>query len=217
MERHIIPAIIPGTVEEIGSKVALLGGSPEWIQIDVTDGVFAPTTTWPYIRGGADELKSIPALPKVEVHLMIENPERVIKEWVHAGVSRILIHQESTKEFGLILDSLAGTGIEVGVVLKLDTPIETLDPWIDRISLVQLMSIREIGAYGEPFSQSVIPKIQSLRLRYPNLTIEVDGGVTKENASLLFESGVSNLVVGSAIFKSENPLEAFKEFLAVAR
>lgn len=215
--RSIIPAIIPGTVEEISHKIDLLGSRPEWIQIDIVDGRFAQPTSWPYIRGGPEELRALPNPPKTEVHLMISEPERTVKDWVHAGASRILVHEESTKEFGVILDSLKDSGVEVGAVLKLETPIESLEPWIDRLTLVQLMSIAEIGAYGEQFNDAVIPKIESLRLRYPNLTIEVDGGVARDHAVRLFDLGVTNLVIGSAIFKASDPAAAFQEFLEIAR
>jgi ribulose-phosphate 3-epimerase len=216
MKHAIIPAVIPKTVEDIQKAVDFLDASAEWIQIDVADGMFASTATWPYVGGSVEDLNTVARRPKTEVHLMIQNPEKVVQEWARAGVSRILVHEESTKELGIILDSMAGTGVEVGVVLKLETSIETFEPWIDRISVVQLMAIAEIGAYGEPFAEAVIPKIESLRLRYPNLTIEIDGGVTLERAGTLFDLGVSNLVVGSAIFKAPNPLEAFKQFVDVA-
>jgi ribulose-phosphate 3-epimerase len=107
-------------------------------------------------------------------------------------------------------DSLLYT--EVGVALNIDTPNEQIYPLIPVVDFVQFMGIAKIGFQGEPFDERVLAKIADLRGKYPNATISIDGGVNKENAVALVKAGVNRLVVGSALFGSENISEELMNF-----
>ena len=209
---QVIPAIIAESKESLSRQMDVARGITDWVQVDVMDGVFVPPKTWPYSAGLPADIAELKQELKVEVHLMVSNPETVISEWIHSGADRVLIHAESTKEIGVIIDTLKNAGIECGITLNLKTPSETIDPWIGDLSVVQLMAIAEIGYHGKPFDPSVIPKLQALRLKYPELTIQIDGGLSIENAMRLVECGVDGVVVGGAVFNTPDPRMALAEF-----
>ncbi len=157
---QIIPSIITESKGGIEKKMNAVRGVAEWVQVDVMDGVFVPPKTWPYTTGSPGDISKIKGDLKVEVHLMVAKPELVLADWIHSGVDRILVHYESTKELGVISDTLKVTPVEFGIALKLDTPIEALEPFMGDCTAVQLMAIAEIGYHGRPFEESVIPKLQ---------------------------------------------------------
>ncbi len=201
---QIIPAILAREFREIKEKIAQLEGLVEWVQIDVVDGEFAAPPSWPYLQGNAElaeRLKEIQTPIKMELHLMVQDPEEDLDEWLQTPARRIVVHDEAgnLKETELILDM---TQIEWGVALNLQTPIRALHAYGHKLDVVQLMSIDVIGAQGAPLKEKVFKKIASLRKKYPNVTIQVDGGVNIANIKLLKDSGVDNVVVGSAIWES---------------
>ena len=209
---QVIPAIITETSKGLRDKFSVARGITEWVQVDIMDGVFVPPKTWPYEEGSPEEIASFKSGLKVEAHFMVSKPETILDEWMHAGIDRAIVHYESTEELGVIIDTLKNHSIECGIALNLETPIEVIEPWVGDISVLQLMAISEIGYHGRPFDMAVIPKLQALRLKYPELTIQVDGGVTLENALRLMECGVDGVVVGGAIFHAAEPRNALVEF-----
>lgn len=218
---EVIPAIIGKDFNEIKEKFLMVEKLVKWVHLDVTDSLFTPSISWPYPSTDAspDDLNEIKMVKsdnlKIEAHLMVKNPERDLFKWIEAGVDRILIHYEAGSEESMakMLKELEDyVEVEVGMVLKLETSIDVLDRYIDRLDVVQLMSIGQIGSYGLPFDDSIYKKIKSLRARYPGVTISVDGGVSLDNAKELMTSGADNLIVGSGIFKSGDVSEAIKSF-----
>jgi ribulose-phosphate 3-epimerase len=208
---EIIPAIIPKDLEEIKAKIKLVEPYAKAVQVDVSDGKFTTMKTW----NAPGQLKDIQTPLEIEAHLMISEPEKGIEEWLASGVKRILIHYESTGNLPAVLDKIQAAGLEAGIVLKLQTPIDVLDnieiSKYRNISVIQLMGISEIGYYGHPFSERVLPKIFSLRSKFPNFKIAVDGGINKETAKKAADSGADILVSGSAVFGAENPEKAIFE------
>jgi len=199
---NILPAIIAKDIDELQEKIDQVEGLVSWVQIDVMDGKFTPLTT----LFEPKDIKKIRTDLKLEVHLMVENPDLKLDDWLRSGVSRILVHAESTSHLNLhkIIENVRSSGIEIGIALKLNTNISQIEDLIPYLDLVQFMSIAEIGHHGEPFDARVIPKIISLREKFPNVKIEVDGGINEESAKELLKAGADNLAVGSAIFKSNN-------------
>jgi ribulose-phosphate 3-epimerase len=216
----ILPAIIGKDFGEVEDKIFDVENFVTWVHIDIMDGVFTPAETWPFvdIKESPKELYNIDTIRtdnvRAEVHLMTKHPEKSLSKWIEAGADRVMLHYESTDEETLsyIFEQLTGSEVEVGIVLKYETPISVLDTFIDQIDVVQLMSIAKIGSYGLPFEEGIYEKIKSLRARYPGVTISVDGGVNLENASKLIQAGADYLVVGSSIFKSENIEQTIKKF-----
>ena len=210
----IIPAIIAKDFEELQSKLAKIDGLVSWAQIDVMDGVFVPPKTW----DNPADLENISTVINLEAHLMIANPEEIIDGWLNSPVRRVLLHYESTTHAQIerLIEKALASGKEAGVALKLQTPLFVLDSLIQdsrfKIRAVQLMSISEIGYHGHPFEEKVLDRIKTLREKYPDVTISVDGGVNLENAYKIISAGADNLLVGNAIFKSENIKETIEKF-----
>lgn len=218
---NIIPAIIGRDFEEVREKIELVPETAKWIQIDVSDGLFTPVETWPYYENEDSPLDLDLAdfvrtdVLKTEIHLMVENPAKVLDKWLSTGADRILVHYEATDRISLkeVIERVKDAEVEVGIVLKMETPITVLNEFIEDIDLVQLMSINKIGAYGEPFDGGVLDKVKSLRAKYPGVTISLDGGINQSNIKKISEAGVANAVVGSAVFGKDETgeLEDFDE------
>ena len=210
----IIPAIIAKDFEELQSKLAKIDGLVSWAQIDVMDGVFVPPKTW----DNPADLENISTVINLEAHLMIANPEEIIDGWLNSPVKRILLHYESTTHAQIerLIEKALASGKEAGVALKLQTPLFVLDSLIQdsrfKIRAVQLMSISEIGYHGHPFEEKVLDRIKTLREKYPDVTISVDGGVSLDNAPKILSAGADNLLVGSAIFKSDDIKKTLEKF-----
>lgn len=217
---EIIPAIIPTSYEDLENKLSLVRGVVKTVQIDISDGKFSPNITFPFNYGDAGIFEKIKTeeegLPfwkdfDFEVHLMTENPEKYALEWQSAGAFRLVVHAERLKDFESLRKDIAEL-TEIVVALNLDTDLEKIKPILHEISSVQLMSISKIGFQGEFFDERVLERICTLRRERPDLIISVDGGITLDNASQLIHAGANRLVVGSAIFGSDNILETIEEF-----
>lgn len=214
---EIIPAIIAKDADELKVKLSAIDGLVSWAHIDVMDGMFTPQLSW---RTPA-ELDDIRASVNLEVHLMVQEPEKSIDAWISSRVRRIFVHYESTTPDAIeaLVKKIQAAGKEAGVVLKLQTPLWVLDFLMDslkaksyKLEAVQLMSIDEIGAHGYPFNEKTLDRIIMLRDKYPDTPISIDGGVTLENAQKIIDAGADRLVVGSAIFKAENIADALGRF-----
>lgn len=172
----------------------------DWIHVDVMDGVYVPNLSigFPVLRA----LKGKVDKP-IDVHLMITEPERYLRDFVEAGANTLVIHEESTVHLHRSIVAIKEMGILAGVALNPHTPLSVLEYIINDLDIVMLMSVNP-GYGGQKFIPSVLGKIQDLkemmaRKGAQNL-IEVDGGVTAENAGALVRAGANVLVSGSAIF-----------------
>ena len=210
----IIPAIIAKDFEELQSKLAKIDGLVSWAQIDVMDGVFVPPTTWREPK----DLDNLKTAINLEAHLMVNKPENIIDGWLNSPVRRVLLHYESTKHAQIekLIEKILASGKEAGIALKLQTPLFVLNSLIQnskfKIRVIQLMSISEIGYHGHPIEEKVLDRIKTLREKYPDVIISVDGGVSLENAPKILSAGADNLLVGSTIFKSDDIGETIKKF-----
>lgn len=218
---HVVPAIIPKDFSDISEKLELVKGIADTVQIDIVDGKFAPNKTWPYI-GDHGEITGIlreeEGLPfwkdfDFEFDLMVVKPEEAVPFWVRAGASRCLVHIESIEA-----DALSGLihewkhTVDVGLAFKPSTPLERLETFLHEVTFVQCMGNDRISFGGVQLDEAlVLPKINELRKRYPELTISVDIGVNLETAPRLIEAGATQLVAGSAVFGKANPAQAVKE------
>ena len=174
------------------------------IHVDVMDGHFVPNITiGPLVVQGLKKLTSLP----LDVHLMIENPERYVEVFAQAGSDWITIHAETCPHLKRMIKKVRQLRARPGIVLKPATPLKTLFPVLDEIDLVLIMSVNP-GFGGQSFIPSTLKKIERLRKivdqnRYP-LEIEVDGGVKVENIREVSTAGGDVFVVGTGIFKTEN-------------
>ncbi len=219
---EIIPAILPRDFAELEDKASLVQGVVKTIQIDVCDGQFVPNATWPYRKhdNNFDLLLSedigLPSWEEInyEFDLMVNNPEEVVMDWLRVGASRIIIHIESSGDISKAID-LVGGEVEIGLAINIETDIEKLEEYKDKIRFVQCMGIDRIGFQGQTFDDKVIEKIKSIHAKYPDLVISIDGGVSLDNAKDLIIAGATRLVVGSSIFDSDNVFDAVEKFKAI--
>jgi len=208
---EIIPSIIAKEFSEIKDKISHLEGLTNWVEIDVIDGLLASNLTWPFgLRQAPEDLKEIAGKIKIDAHLMIENPETVIEDWLDVA-DRLVVHYEATSDLDKIIE-LAGPHISLALALELETPVEKIYPYLNKIKLMQLMSISKIGFAGQPFDEHVLEKIKTLKADWPDVKIIVDGGINLEIGQRLKEAGADGLVVGSQIWQSSSVEEVVKSF-----
>ncbi|GMU73898.1 MAG: ribulose-phosphate 3-epimerase [Candidatus Campbellbacteria bacterium] len=212
---EVVPAIIPDTYEDITAKAGLVRSSVSRVQLDVADGTYAPSKTWPYngddghMQRLASEDEGLPLWDEInyEVDLLIDEPEKEIDTWIRVGVAAAVVHIESTKAHGDIFKKLKDADIEVGWAITPSTPNEVLFSILEAHGVpdfVQCMGSDDIGYHGVSLDERVYEKIEEIRARYPELPIAVDIGVSEETAPQLVDAGATKLVSGSAIFGSEN-------------
>ncbi len=217
---EIIPAILPKNFEEVSENASLVKGLVKTVQVDICDGQFVPNITWPLKRDDeyfARILQQQEGLPfwdelDYEFDLMVNwhDPKR-IEDWVQAGATRIILHVESKGDLLQVTETVFGQ-VEIGLALNIDTPIDVLEPFKDKIQFIQLMGIDRVGFQGQPFDPKVIDKIKQVKSKYPEFPISIDGAVSLATAKDLIRAGATRLVVGSAIFDSENIAETIEQF-----
>ena len=218
---------MPKDFNEIQEKVALVQGMVKTVQLDACDGQFTPHPSWPYKKhdDSFDRIISedlgLPGWQTLnfEVDLMANKPEERVEEWVQAGATRVVIHVESRGDVIGAIEKLAGR-VEVGLALNVETGLEKLGDFKSKIEnesiqFVQLMGIDNVGFQGQEFDMRVVDKVKELRSMFPNLLISVDGGVSLETAPLILDAGADRLIVGSAIFGSDNFIESIQKFKAL--
>ncbi len=215
---EIIPAIIPQSFEDLNKKVFLVQDKVSSVQIDVVDGVFVPSKSWPFINCEMWDSGIYLKMPECDIctfefDLMVDKPEEKIQQFIDAGAHRIVIHVESTNKLKKIVEDY-GNKVEIGLAFNFHTNPNDYKHLFDKISFVQFMGIERIGYQGEVFTDLVLPKIAEFRKDYPDIMISVDGGVNLDNAKLLKDAGANRLVSGSTIFESNDidaTIEAFEE------
>lgn len=215
---EIIPAILPKSYEYLKERLTRLGVvvfSPTTVQIDIADGKFVPNTTWPKITEADNHFAALLAekegLPEwgkfdFEFDLMVAEPARAIADWIHVGASRVVVHLEALSGHGQFneIRKLYAGAVELGLAVGLDAPFPALAPFLAAADFVQVMGIAKIGFQGQPFDERAIVLVENLRRGYPDLKISVDGGVNLETAPALLRAGASRLVVGSALWESDD-------------
>jgi len=187
-------------------------GGADYLHLDVMDGMFVPNITFgaPVIK----KLRKITELP-FDVHLMIEKPERFIKDFVDAGANTITVHQEATTHLHRTIQEIKSYGVKAGVSLNPATSLETLEYILEDLDLILIMTVNP-GFGGQSFIKSMETKIKSLRKiideRNLDIILQVDGGVKLSNAVEIHNYGVDLLVAGSDIFGAEDVEKRTREF-----
>jgi len=200
----LAPSILACDFTRLGQEIEA-ARSAEYLHIDVMDGLFVPNISFGFpildaARRTRDRLGSTQVL---DVHLMIERPERYLREFAEAGADSLTVHAESTAHLHRCVQTTRELGKRAGVVLNPGTPLSALEPVLDSVDLVLIMSVNP-GFGGQKFLPQTYSRVETVRGWLDALgseaELQVDGGVTSENARLLADAGASVLVAGSSVY-----------------
>lgn len=218
METIISPSILASNFLNLGDDIDMLNKSKaQWIHFDVMDGVFVPNISF-----GLPILSQVQTITrkKIDVHLMIVNPDPYIIPFKEAGASNITVHYETCPHLDRTINFIKKQGLLSGVCLNPHTPVSLLEEIIEDVDMVLLMSVNP-GFGGQPFIERTYDKVRKLRdmidKRNLKTLIEVDGGVTLETGKKLVDAGADVLVAGSFVFKSSNPEKSITELYSLHR
>jgi ribulose-phosphate 3-epimerase len=206
MPRMIAPSVLAANFADLGVDIDMINESKaDWFHIDVMDGVFVPNISF-----GFPVMKAIKARAKkpLDVHLMIVNPDRFIKDFAIAGAEIITVHYEACTHLHRTIEAIKAEGVKAGVSLNPHTPVHLLEDIIADLDLVLIMSVNP-GYGGQKFIENSFGKIRKLKAlitqKGSKALIEVDGGVNASNAAQLYEAGADVLVAGNAVFSAADP------------
>jgi ribulose-phosphate 3-epimerase len=219
---EIIPAVLPYTFSELERALEKVRGLSQFVQIDITDGKFAGKPSWPLAKLDQNFeaiLREERGLPfwedfDFEIDLMVSDPFPLARNFIAAGVTRIIFHAESLDldEDALLLDQIKTEGlVEVGIAVRSSTDEDKIKECMPYADFFQVMTIDPIGAQGSPFDPHSLTMISWLKTNFPNTIVTVDGAMTPETIELAYNAGAVRFAVGHYIFGSENPRGAFEE------
>lgn len=203
----VIPAINSIKEREAIEQITLASKFSRWIHLDIVDGKYSPATTW----GTPADLEKIFKIRediKVEVHLMVENPELVLEDWLSAGAERIVIHEDAIRDFSLAINTAKKYSKEIMLSIN---PFN--DDFSDNARLFTAFQILTVnpGFAGQEFNESSLMKIRFLRENVPNAKIEVDGGINPVTSRMVKSAGADIVTSASYIFKNPDPRDAYEK------
>jgi len=225
----IIPAILSKNYDDLKNKVSLIRGVVPVVQIDICDGIFVPSLSWPFYSRAdekdflendldehfkliANEQEGMPFWQDVDFELDLMVSDAVLNFDIYTKLSpkRIIFHLEAVgdleefKHFLEGIDVYIRDAIQIGLAIDIATPVEKIFPFVNYVDFVQCMGIDKEGFQGQEFDEKVLAKIKKLKEKYEDLIIAVDGGVNFETAEMLANAGAERLVAGSVIFKADD-------------
>lgn len=213
----IAPSILAADFGNLQRDIEMLNTSEaDWFHIDIMDGVFVPNISY-----GMPVLKAITKHAKktVDVHLMIVDPDRYIKEFAQLGADILTVHYEACTHLHRTLQAIKAEGMKAGVAINPHTSVDLLKDVIKDIDVVLVMSVNP-GFGGQSFIENTFSKVQRLKeiiaMNNAGTLIEIDGGVTDMNAAELSKAGADILVAGSFVFKAEDQPETIKNLKQIA-
>ncbi|MDP3769904.1 MAG: hypothetical protein U1A25_00815 [Candidatus Sungbacteria bacterium] len=203
---EIIPSINAPTFEEVKDRISAIEPYASWCHLDVTDGMFSKHLTW----HDPIDLPLLDTKMNVEVHLMIEEPEKVIEQWLIRPIRRVIVHLEASKDISFILEKCGEAGIECGLAIRPDTFWGKLVPWAEKVNFMQILAV-DPGPSGQKMGSEIVDKIAHLRKSCPRCIIEVDGGIDPSTAKKARAAGANILVSAGYIFSHPDKAQAIRD------
>jgi ribulose-phosphate 3-epimerase len=217
MNPQIAPSILAADFANLQKEVEMLNASAaDYIHVDIMDGVFVPNISF-----GIPVTEAIHrhATKPLDVHLMIVNPELYLEAFVKAGASIVTVHVEACTHLHRTLQEIKRLGVAAGVALNPHTPIELLTEVLEEVDLICVMSVNP-GFGGQKFIEHSYAKVANLKnlilKKGAKTQIEVDGGVSEQNAKRLVEAGADILVAGSFVFRAPDPIKAIASLKSIS-
>ena len=214
MDIKISPSMLASDYANLEAELKKCSdGGADLIHLDVMDGHFVPN-----ISIGAPVIAAMKKVCNVpfDVHLMISDPYFYADDFIKAGADIITFHTECDSDIDATISKIIDGGCKAALAVKPATPIEAVYPYLDRLSMVLVMTV-EPGFGGQSFMESTMPKIKALREKCPDIDIQVDGGINLDTVKIAGQAGANVFVAGSAVFKSENPAETIALLKANAK
>ena len=209
----LAPSILSADFSALAADVKKIEeGGADYIHVDVMDGHFVPNISF-----GAAVMKSLNGKTSVpyDVHLMIENPDQYIGDFVTENTAYITVHQEACVHLHRTIQNIKSKGVKAGVSINPATPVSTLECVLDDLDMVLIMSVNP-GFGGQKFIPQALNKVKELaeirKERGLDFVIEIDGGITLNNAKEVMEAGVDIAVTGSAVFGAEDVVQRVRDF-----
>ena len=214
---QLSPSILAADFSKLGEQIQdVKNAGAGWLHIDVMDGVFVPSISF-----GMPVIKSIRKITDLffDVHLMVQNPERYVKEFAKSGADLITVHVEACENISETMQLIRQNGCKVGLSINPETPVEAVEPYMKEVDLILVMSVHP-GFGGQKFIPETLDKIREIRARLtdcnPNCYLETDGGIYHENVAAVLEAGATVIVAGTAVFEG-NIRENIRQFYEIAK
>lgn len=213
---YVAPSLLAADFRRLDQAIDLINTSDaDWFHLDVMDGSFVPNISFGQF---IIEQVAKDCTKYLDVHLMIDQPERYIESFAKAGAHGITIHAEATNHVHRVVQQIKEAGCKAGVALNPHTPVSVLEHIIEDLDLVLIMTVNP-GFGGQKFIYQSIPKIRQvwdmIQVKNSKAIIEVDGGIGLQNAQKVLEAGARVLVAGSAVFKAEDPKKVISQLKGI--
>ncbi len=212
----IAPSLLASNFLRLEEEAKMINESQaDWFHLDVMDGRFVPNISF-----GLPVIEQLRTASKkfFDVHLMIEEPEKYAEDFKKAGADMLTVHYEACRHLHRNIQQIKNLGMKAGVALNPHTPVTSLKDVLQDLDMVLIMSVNP-GFGGQHFIPQTLARITELKQLISaagsNTLIEIDGGVTLENAAAIIHAGAAVLVAGSSVFKSQNPIETIAAFKAI--
>lgn len=207
---EVIPGILEQNFAEIEKKIRQVEEFCPWIQIDLLDGTLFANSCF----HNAQAFTTLRTVSRLELHMMVINPQKLVDEWAQAGIKRFIGHIEGITDCEGFIAKVRSKKLEVGLAVDIETDVSIIQPYLPNIDMALIMSIKT-GKSGQAFDDRVITKIQKVKSLAPDLPIEIDGGINLDTGRRVVQAGATRLVSTSFIFNSPYILQTIKRLQEV--